>query len=96
VRNGWSVRATERAVQRLAQPAARGKPPARKDPDVRRLETELSDRLGASVRIEHRSSGGRVVIRYHGIDELEGILDQLRLQPEGSRGRSAETGAQPP
>ena len=81
VKRGWSVRETERAVNRLAQPAA--KPPLAqvKDPDVQRLETELSDRLGASVRIDHRKKGGRVIIRYHGAEELEGIIEQLGRRP---------------
>ena len=53
---------------------------------MRRLETELSDRLGASVRIDHRSRGGRVIIRYHGIEELEGIIEQMRPRPGGDDG----------
>ena len=78
---GWSVRETERAVNRLARPAKeRPQAPAR-DADVRRLETELSDRLGATVRIDHRAKGGRVIIRYHGVDELEGIIEQLGRSP---------------
>ena len=81
VRYGWSVRETERAVQRLTKAAPPERPPTAdaKDPDVRRLETELGDRLGAAVQIEHKASGGRVVIRYHSLDELEGIIDHLRL-----------------
>ena len=77
VKQGWSVRETERAVNRLARPATERPPTPAKDPDVQRLETELSDRLGASVRIDHRKKGGRVIIRYHGVDELEGIIEQL-------------------
>ena len=77
VQHGWSVRETERAVNRLARPATERPPTPAKDPDVQRLETELSDRLGASVRIDHRKKGGRVIIRYHGVDELEGIIEQL-------------------
>ncbi len=85
VRHGWSVRETERAVNRLARPAV--KPPAPPtDPDVQRLETQLSDRLGASVRIDHRTKGGRVIIRYHGMDELEGIIEQLRPRSGGNPG----------
>ena len=81
VKRGWSVRETERAVQRLARPAAKPPPPA-PDPDVQRLETELSDRLGALVRIDHRKKGGRVIIRYHDSDELEGIIEQLGRRPK--------------
>ena len=45
---------------------------------VRRLETDLSEKLGATVAIEHGPKGGRVVIRYNGLDELEGILAHIR------------------
>lgn len=86
VKQGWSVRETERAVNRLARPAEKRPTTPPKDPDVRRLETELSDRLGASVRIDHRSRGGRVIIRYHGIEELEGIIEQMRPRPGGDDG----------
>ena len=82
VKHGWSVRETERAVNRLARPAVNPPPAPATDPDVQRLETELSDRLGASVRIDHRTKGGRVIIRYHGIDELEGIIEQLGRRPK--------------
>ncbi len=85
VRHGWSVRETERAVNRLARPAVTPPTPA-PDPDVQRLETQLSDRLGASVRIDHRAKGGRVIIRYHGMDELEGIIEQLRPRSGGDPG----------
>ena len=36
------------------------------DPNVRRLEAELAETLGAAVSIEHGPKGGRVVIRYGG------------------------------
>ncbi len=78
VARGLSVRETERLVRRLraaAAPAAR--PPARRDPDVARLEQALSERLGAPVRLEHRGRGGRIVIRYTSLEELDGILERL-------------------
>jgi ParB family chromosome partitioning protein len=83
VRENWSVRETESAVRRLAAGSAAGKGEARKrgqapDPNVQRLETELGDTLGAAVSIEHGAKGGRVVIRYHSLDELEGILAHIR------------------
>ena len=34
--------------------------------------------LGAAVSIEHGPKGGRVVIRYHGLEELEGILAHIK------------------
>ena len=79
----WSVRATEDAVRRHAAPgggAKAGKAAARGpgDPNVRRLEADLAETLGATVSIEHGPKGGRVVIRYNGLDELEGILAHIK------------------
>ena len=48
------------------------------DPNVRRLEADLAETLGATVTIEHGPKGGRVVIRYNGLDELEGILSHIK------------------
>lgn len=79
VRQGWSVRETERAVRRLERDKARPAPaPQKKDPNVRRLETELAETLGAAVSIESTRSGGRIVIRYGSLDELDGILAHIK------------------
>jgi ParB family chromosome partitioning protein len=79
VKEGWSVRATERAVRSaLAESGAAKKPSRGPDPNVKRLETELAETLGAPVAIEHGARGGRVVIRYAGIEELEGILAHIK------------------
>src|SRR6187549_2028191 len=79
----WSVRATEDAVRRHSAPQAGSKagkeaPRGASDPNVRRLETDLSEKLGATVAIEHGPKGGRVVIRYNGLEELEGILAHIK------------------
>ena len=82
-KSGWSVRETESAVRKLAAPARGGKSAKRgakgaTDPNVRRLETDLAETLGAEGTIEHGPKGGRVVIRYNGLDELEGILAHIK------------------
>ncbi len=80
VKEGWSVRETERAIRRLPKSRrrpARSSRSSTQDPDVRRLETSLADRLGAMVKIEHSGAGGRIVIRYHSLDELEGIIGHI-------------------
>ena len=79
----WSVRETESAVRKVAGPQGRSKPSKAAgsgtgDPNVRRLEADLAETLGAAVSIEHGPKGGRVVIRYHGLDELEGILAHIK------------------
>jgi len=75
----WSVRELEDAV-RLAQlaPSAKKRTP-NADPDILALERELSDKLGARVQIAHGRNGrGKLTIRYHSSDELEGVLAKLR------------------
>ena len=75
-----SVRDTERLVHRLADPAKRARGGARQgDADTRRLENDLAERLGATVRIEPgRNGSGRILIRYASLDALDGILAKLR------------------
>jgi ParB family chromosome partitioning protein len=82
-KQGWSVRQTENAVRQLAGPSNGNKKSkagssAAADPNVRRLEADLAETLGAAVSIEHGPKGGRVVIRYNGLDELEGILAHIK------------------
>jgi len=76
---GWSVRELEDAA-RKAQSAPKSKPsaPAR-DADVLALEREIAEKLAAKVSIQHgRSGAGKLVIAYHSLDELEGILEKIR------------------
>ena len=83
LKQGWSVRETESAVRKIAGvegAAGAGKAKARAagDPNVRRLEADLAETLGATVTIEHGPKGGKVVIRYNGLEELEGILAHIK------------------
>jgi len=82
VKHGWSVREAENAVRKIAGPSTTAKASAANrangDPNVRRLEMGLAETLGADVTIEHGPKGGRVVIRYHGLEELEGILAHIK------------------
>jgi ParB family chromosome partitioning protein len=80
VGKGLSVRETERLVKRMQDSAgkpARAEPPG--DPDIRRLEQDISERLGAKVAVQHGSKGkGKLVIHYNNLDELDGILEHLQ------------------
>ena len=71
-----SVRDTEALVRRLLAPAAgSAATPEKGDADVRRLETELGEKLGAKVTFKQQAGGrGQLVIAYSSLDELEGIL----------------------
>jgi ParB family chromosome partitioning protein len=75
-----SVRETEALVKRLTtQPAASASAPPRTDPNIRKLEGDLSEKLGARVQVQHSASGkGKLVITYHTLDELDGILEHIR------------------
>jgi len=81
-KKGLSVRDTEALVRRLLARAAGGdakREAEERDPDIRRLEEDLSDKLGAQVELRHGAKGkGRLVISYHSLDELDGILAHIR------------------
>ena len=50
-----------------------------KDPDIKNLENDLSEKLGAAVNIHQKSKGkGRLEISYSSLDELEGILSHIQ------------------
>ncbi|MCK5002233.1 MAG: ParB/RepB/Spo0J family partition protein [Gammaproteobacteria bacterium] len=77
-KKGLSVRETEQLVRRTLNPPARPKV-VRKDPDITKLETDLSERLGAVVHIKQKPKGkGAIEIDYNSLDELEGILSKIQ------------------
>jgi ParB family chromosome partitioning protein len=80
VKKSLSVRDTESLVRRIISPhAAESGSPATVDPDIRRLETEIADKLGAKVAFQHLASGkGKLIVSYNSVDELEGILAHIR------------------
>lgn len=75
---GLSVRDTERLVQRLATASGKPKPAPAVSADVRHLQDDLSERLGAAVQILHRKGKGKLVISYASLDELDGILARIK------------------
>jgi ParB family transcriptional regulator, chromosome partitioning protein len=81
VSDALTVRDTERLVHALLNPAAVApRRNARRplDTDTTRLANDLGERLGAVVHIEPgRRGGGRVVIRYASLDQLDGIIERL-------------------
>ena len=82
VKSGLSVRETEQLVRRILDGSNRKKGPsaaAAPNADIRRLEMDLTDKLGARVKINHGSKGaGKVVIDYNSLDELDGILKHIK------------------
>ncbi len=80
VGKGLSVRQTEMLVRNLQeQKNKKTVKPAAPSADIRRLEEQLSDTLGAGVSIQHTAKGkGRLVINYNNLDELDGILEHIK------------------
>jgi ParB family chromosome partitioning protein len=79
--NSMSVRQTETLVKRIQSSgsamAVEPKTPA--DPDILRAQQDLSEKVGAAVTIQHSAKGsGKLVIKYHSVDELEGILAHIK------------------
>lgn len=78
VKKGLSVRATESLVRKAVNPPAK-KISIKKDPDIRQLENQLSEVLGASVFIKQKAKGkGSLEIKFNSLDELEGILSKIQ------------------
>jgi len=78
--HGWSVRELEEAARKAqTAPKAKAKSAPARDPDTVALERELAEKLAAKVSIQHSRGGrGKLVITYHSLDELDGILERIR------------------
>ena len=81
VKKGLSVRETEKLIRRILDGGS--SKPAKKTPaqnaDIRRLEIEVSEKLGAKVKVDHTAKGaGQIVIKYNSLDELDGILKHIK------------------
>lgn len=75
---GLSVREAEALVRRASSATPRSVSKT-VDKDVKRLQEELSDLLGAEVNIQSSSNGkGKVSIRYHSLDQLDGLIAAIR------------------
>jgi len=77
--HGWSVRELEEAARRAeAPPKGKSKKAGPRDPNIAALERDLAEKLATRVMIAHAKNGrGKLVIHYHSIDELDGILERL-------------------
>jgi len=80
VSKSMSVRQTEDMVRKMLVGAKKpGAAPHRQDPDIRRLQDDLSLKLGAKVQIQHNAKGkGKLVLTYNSLAELDGILEHIK------------------
>ncbi|MFN3935955.1 MAG: ParB/RepB/Spo0J family partition protein [Gemmobacter sp.] len=78
-RERLSVRAVEDLARRSKSGATPRKPREEKDADTRALESDLAAQIGCEVLIEHdpRSGGGRIILRYRDLEQLDRICGLL-------------------
>ena len=80
VKNGWSVRETERRSQ-LAQQGKSVKPAAKIDPDVARLAETLTEALGVSAEIKTRDrKKGKIVLHFDSADTFAALMKRLDIE----------------
>ena len=78
---GCTVRETEQLVRRCLSdtPAKTKKATKPVDPDIKRLQDELAQKLATKVLFQHAPKGnGKLVIHYNSLDELDGILARIQ------------------
>ncbi len=78
--HGWSVRELEEAARRAdVKPKGKAKTSTgARDPNIASLERDLAEKLATRVSIAHAKNGrGKLVIHYHSVDELDGILERF-------------------
>ena len=73
-----SVRETESLVKRLSLPKV-PKQEKTVNPDIRKFQQDLSEKIGAKVAIQHNDKGnGKLVVHYNSLEELDGILNHIK------------------
>jgi ParB family transcriptional regulator, chromosome partitioning protein len=80
VEQGLSVRETEELVRREAARPRQTRPRGIQgaDPHVKELEDRLTSRLGLVVGIRAKGKGGLLTIRYHDLDQLDGLVRRIQ------------------
>ncbi len=82
VAKGMTVRETEKLVRNINDPKPKAEKKS-KDHHITALEQQLGEKIGAQVDIQHGNKGkGKMVINYHSLDELDGILQHLGIEQE--------------
>ena len=79
--NAMTVRQTELLIKRLKTPDSNKASGVKNtvNADILRTQEDLSQKVGAAVTIQHSTKGsGKLIIKYHSVDELEGILAHIK------------------
>lgn len=76
VKKNLSVRQTEQLVREWLEPKTEKQDKKMVNSDIHQLTDRLAERFGAQVQIDHNTKGkGKIVIKYHSLEELDGILN---------------------
>ncbi|MBI9046135.1 MAG: ParB/RepB/Spo0J family partition protein [Anaerolineaceae bacterium] len=77
ISQGLNVRQTEELVNKLLgqKPEKPTKPATQ--PEILELESQLRDRFGTKVTVNHGKKGGKVTIHYYSEEELNSLLDMM-------------------
>jgi ParB family chromosome partitioning protein len=79
VARSMSVRQTESMVRSSLENQANPAPEKTIDPNIRQLQNDLSQKIGAKVQINHTAKGkGKMVLSYNSLDELDGIISHIK------------------
>jgi ParB family transcriptional regulator, chromosome partitioning protein len=77
-----TVRESEALARRVAQDKVSAK--HKINPEILALERALTEKLGTRVTIEPREVGGRVVISFFSANDLQVLLDTIRMESEST------------
>jgi ParB family chromosome partitioning protein len=80
VERGLNVRQVEALAQERAEASGKKlqtRKRTAKDANTLALEKRLSDKLGLTVKIEHRGEGGVIDIRYRSLEQLDDVVRRL-------------------
>ncbi len=76
IARGLNVRQTE-ALAVAGDRVTQSSEVQHRDPDIRALERQLTEKLGLQVTLTTRGTGGRLSIQYAGLDQLDGLIQLL-------------------
>lgn len=84
IERGWSVREIERQVEnfktRTDRPSkVRTSVPAEEERAILDLQKQLSTSFSTRVQLKHTPKKGKIIIEYHGNDDLQRIIEQMGL-----------------
>lgn len=78
VAEGWTVRQVEDAAKaRAPRPRASRSTRQPRPPEIKELETRLTDQLGLPVSIRYRDQKGSLKVTFHSVDDLQRVFAKL-------------------